>query len=88
MKAFHFHKHEVDVGESIGFINVDYILHKTAVLLCNTVCLLFFRKEIEYGEIAHYIFLGYVICLVIVGARIFKNSISFGGKSIGKTSAE
>lgn len=88
MKAFHFHKHEVDVGESIGFINVDYILHKTAVLLCNTVCLLFFRKEIEYGEIAHYIFLGYVICLVIVGALILigfsKTVYRLAGKALEK----
>ena len=70
VKIFHFHKHEVDVGEAVGFINLDYILHKCAVLFCNLLLLLFLGRTIEYGEIRTYIVCGFGICILIVGSLI------------------
>lgn len=34
----------IEAGESISFINMDYVLHKLSVLLCNTMMLLFMWK--------------------------------------------
>ena len=70
MKVFHLHKHEVDMGEAVGFINLDYILHKCAVLFCNLVLLLFFGRTIECAEITRYIVCGFGICITIVAALV------------------
>lgn len=68
LRMYYLHRHNIDAGNAIGLINSDYILHKSAVLLCNTGLLLIvgrnFIKEQPY--ILKYILYGYLVCLVII----------------------
>lgn len=68
MRTYYLHKYQIDVGKTVGLINADYILHKSAVLICNTCLLAFCGTEIlkERKTLVPYILFGYAICVFII----------------------
>lgn len=82
LRMYYLHRHQINAGNAISMINADYILHKSAVLICNTILILFvgrsFVKEQPY--ILKYILYGYLICLVIICALVL---IGFSEKIYG-----
>lgn len=72
LRTYFLHLHGIDVGEAIGWINMDYILHKSSVLLCNLALYFFFGRQIwmTQPELRSYVLLGYGICLLIIGGLV------------------
>ena len=68
LRMYYLHRHQINAGNGISLINSDFILHKSAVLVCNTFLLLLagrgFVKEQPY--ILKYIIYGYLICFLII----------------------
>lgn len=69
IRTYYLHTHNIDAGKAVGLINADYILHKSAVLIYNTVLLLFTGRSVlnQRENMVKYIFGGYVICLFVIG---------------------
>lgn len=68
LRMYYLHRHQINAGNGISLINSDFILHKSAVLVCNTFLILLvgrgFVKEQPY--ILKYMIYGYLICFLII----------------------
>lgn len=68
MRTYYLHTHQIDAGKAMGLINTDYMLHKSSVLICSTVLLLFVGLQSldQWKTILKYIIFGYMICFSII----------------------
>lgn len=72
MQCLHLHRSGLSVGHGAGLMTVEYIFHKSSILLYASVMLLFqggWLRETA-PELSRYLLPGYGICIVIVGALV------------------
>ena len=68
LRTYYLHTLGIEAGESISFINIDYMLHKLSVLLCNTLMLLFMGNWLlsGSGKMKQYLLIGYGFYAVVI----------------------
>lgn len=68
LRTYYLHTLGIKAGESISFINIDYMLHKLSVLLCNTLMLLFMGNWLlsGSGKMKQYLLIGYGFYAVVI----------------------
>ena len=68
LRTYNLHTLGIEAGESISFINIDYMLHKLSVLLCNTLMLLFMGNWLlsGSGKMKQYLLIGYGFYAVVI----------------------
>lgn len=68
MQSYRLYQYGLSVGHGIGMMTVEYIFHKTSILLYATVMLLlqgFWLRE-TCPDLAGYLVIGYAVCIVII----------------------
>ncbi|MDE7220345.1 MAG: flippase-like domain-containing protein [Oscillospiraceae bacterium] len=72
MQSLLLHKYGLSFGHGVGLLTVDYIFHKTSILLYATVMLLFQGTWLREAcpDLSRYLLLGYGVCTAIVAALV------------------
>lgn len=68
LRTYYLHTLGIEAGEGISFLNIDYMLHKLSVLLCNTLMLLFMGNWLVSGpgKMKKYLLAGYGFYTVVI----------------------
>ena len=72
MQAYYLHRRGVEVGHGIGIMTLQYLLHKTSIVLFSTIMLIAGGKWLyaAYPDIHGFIIAGYIICAAVVGILV------------------
>lgn len=72
MQSLYLRQRGLTIGHGIGMMTVEYIFHKTSILLYATVMLLFQGGWLweSHPGLSRYLLLGYAVCLAIIAALI------------------
>ncbi|MGM9600900.1 MAG: YbhN family protein [Faecousia sp.] len=72
MQSYYLHRCGLMAGSGVGMMTLEYVLHKSSVLIYATVMLLLQGRWLDDCGISlpHYMMLGYGICAVIIAVLI------------------
>lgn len=70
MQSYRLHQYGLSVGHGVGMMTMEYVFHKTSILLYATLMLLlqgFWLRE-ACPDLAGYLAVGYAVCILIIAA--------------------
>lgn len=72
MQSLLLHKYGLTYGHGVGMLTVDYIFHKSSILLYASVMLLFQGSWLRDAcpDLSRYLLLGYVVCGAVAAALV------------------
>lgn len=68
MQSFYLHRHGLMVGSGVGTMALEYVFHKSSVLLYTTVMLILQGRWLwsTNSGLSRYMLLGYLVCALII----------------------
>lgn len=68
MQSYRLHQYGLDVGSGVGMMTMEYVFHKTTILLYATVMLLAQGAWLQDAcpDLAPYLVIGYGICIAVI----------------------
>lgn len=68
MQSAYLHRRGMALGEAAGIMSMEYVLHKSSVLLCGGILLLLGGQDIfqRHQNLLPYILFGYLVCIAII----------------------
>ena len=68
MQSAYLHRKGMEPGEAAGIMSMEYVLHKSTILLCSSVLLLLEGQKLfrQHRNLLRYVVFGYLICIIII----------------------
>lgn len=68
MQSAYLHRRGMAAGEAAGIMSMEYVLHKSSILLCSGILLFFGGEDIfqKHRNLLPYILYGYLVCVTII----------------------
>ena len=72
MQGAYLHRRGMAPGEAAGIMSMEYVLHKSTILLCSGVLLLFEGRSIfgQHPTLLAYAVFGYLVCIAIIALLV------------------
>lgn len=72
MQSYRLHQYGLSVGHGIGMMTMEYVFHKTSILLYATVMLLLQGRWLREAspDLSRYLVIGYGVCILIIAALV------------------